>query len=100
MQPNSRTPLRPHGLRPVGLPTPINVRADPSGAPRSIARRSGRGWGLAHAVDRVDERWRIVDEWWRETGIARSYYRVVLEDGRMLTLFHDDAHDGWFLQRY
>ncbi len=56
--------------------------------------------GQPHTVERIDEVWRVVDEWWRTTPVARTYYRVSLDDDRLVTLFHDEIVDGWFLQRY
>ena len=100
----------PSSLVPLNQPRPVAVQADAIGRPQRIAfpvggpQRQGRPhrWGAPHAVDWIDEAWRIVDEWWRTTPIARTYYRVVLADGRRLTLFHDDvsgsAPTTWFLQ--
>lgn len=48
---------------------------------------------------RVQDRWRIDDEWWREHPISRLYYTVVLEDDTLLTLYHDLLADAWFEQR-
>jgi hypothetical protein len=39
----------------------------------------------ARRVESVQERWRIDDEWWRES-ISREYRSVVLDDGRVNTL--------------
>ena len=36
----------------------------------------------------------------REAPQARTYYRVILEGGRPLTLFHDDATGAWAEQPY
>jgi hypothetical protein len=46
----------------------------------------------------VRERWRIDDEWWRET-ISREYREIVLDDGRVVTLFHDLTDGLWYAQR-
>jgi hypothetical protein len=42
-------------------------------------------------VSSVEDVWRIDDEWWRETSVARTYFEVLLEGGRRLTLFFDRA---------
>jgi len=55
------------------------------------------------AVARVEEVWRIAEEWWRSDPLARTYYRLLLADGRVVTLFHDDAEasgDAWYEQVY
>ena len=108
------------GLRAVNEPRPIQVEADDRSRPCRVAfpvdpapvfrrarrqqradRQSGaRRMGPPHTVERIDEVWRVVDEWWRTTPVARNYYRVSLDDGRLVTLFHDEIVDGWFLQRY
>jgi hypothetical protein len=43
--------------------------------------------------------WRIEQYWWREDGeINRTYYRVILEDGSILTIFVNDRTGDWFCQ--
>lgn len=90
-------------LHPLGLPRPIEVRPGPGGEPRTL-RRTRRGARNAPlAIERIEEAWRIADEWWREPPLCRSYYRVVLADGGTLTLFHDDTQPpalGWYEQHY
>ncbi len=116
----------PDGLKPVNQPRPIQVEADDRARPHRVAfpidpapvfsrakdRRPGgrqrlgqqskgqQRMGQPHTVERIDEVWRVVDEWWRTTPVARTYYRVSLDDDRLVTLFHDEIVDGWFLQRY
>jgi hypothetical protein len=51
-------------------------------------------------VEQVEEVWRLVEAWWREDAIARTYYRVVLEGGRSLTLYRDDVTNSWYEQPY
>jgi hypothetical protein len=46
----------------------------------------------------VRERWRIDDEWWRRT-ISREYRTIVLDDGKVITLYHDLLDGAWFAQR-
>jgi hypothetical protein len=56
----------------------------------------------------VSEVWRIGEDWWREQPIRRTYFRVVVTDGRTVTVFRDElaalgASEGegaWFEQRY
>ncbi len=45
------------------------------------------------------------EEWWRERPIRRTYFTLVVEDGRAVTVFRDElggleAGGGWFEQRY
>lgn len=89
-------PEHPSGrrLRPLGRPRPVDVRTDEDGEPTHV-RLPGRP---ARTVDAVRERWRIDDEWWREP-IAREYRAVVLDGGRLVTLYHDLLEGRWYAQR-
>lgn len=91
-----RASLGARALRPLNAPVPLWVRADAAGQP--LAVRRGR-WAGPRRVVRVQDRWRIDDEWWREHPISRLYYTVVLEDDTLLTLYHDLLADAWFEQR-
>ncbi len=51
------------------------------------------------AVAAVVDEWLVEDEWWRAP-LARRYLRLLLADGRLLTLFADLVHGGWYLQPY
>jgi hypothetical protein len=55
-------------------------------------------------VDRVPvalvrEEWRVVDRWWTEEPVRRRYFDLVLESGRNVVVFHDEAGEGWYGQR-
>ena len=113
---HSRTPQRPGSLRALNGPEPVRVRLEGSRAEgqgsRGPATRNlqplvydplppaavyvGRRW---MRVREVLDAWRIDDEWWREQPISRLYYRVLLEDGMALTLFHDLLSGRWSRQR-
>ena len=45
----------------------------------------------------IHETWRIDDEWWRQP-ISRLYYQIVLENGKMMTLYRDLTNDTWHAQ--
>jgi hypothetical protein len=77
-------------VRPLAAPTPIRVRTDDIGRPRQVS-----GAGRFRQVLSVREIWRIDDEWWRRP-ISRLYYEVVLETGRLVTLFHDLEEGRWY----
>lgn len=88
-------------LRPLGLPRGLVVRAGEDAMPLAIARTGVRGArGVEARVESIEEVWRVAEAWWREAPHARTYYRVILEGGRPLTLFHDDRLGGWFEQPY
>jgi hypothetical protein len=83
-------------LRALKAPAAVEVEADASGAPVAVRRA---GWPGPRPVRRVNDRWRVVDEWWRERPIVRVYYLLELEEEMRLTLYHDLADDAWFEQR-
>lgn len=78
------------GVRPLGLPRPIEVRTD------------HRGWPVAVKLDRrwapvtVEDRWRIDDEWWREEPVLRAYF--LLEGSISLVVFKDLLSSKWSYQ--
>ena len=80
-------------LRPLNLPRPITIRAR---ADRPMILTIG---GHQRRVEEVQDSWRIDDEWWREP-IHRRYYRVVLDDGSLRTVYHDLVADSWYEQAY
>ena len=105
---------RPAALQPLNAPQPVKVMAGPDGRPDQIgtgslqpgnkggrAPRSDRGvpasWTRAAAVE---DMWKVVDEWWRGPGheVRRTYYSLLLEDGRRLTVFHDAVRGEWMRQ--
>ena len=110
MSPVRTTPAaKKTSLRPIGMPRQVMVRIDmrhPDALPVGVTRTDARGKrGLEARVALVDEVWRIAEAWWRDAGPggggqARTYYRVILEGGRPLTIFRDEAHGGWFEQPY
>ena len=81
-------------LKPLGTPKPVTVRTDDRGDPMFV-RLPGK---TARRVAVIRERWRIDDEWWRQT-ISREYRTIVLDDGKVLTLYHDLLLDEWYVQR-
>ncbi len=80
-------------LRPLNPPRPITIRAQ---ANRPVILVSGR---QRRRIEEIQDSWRIDDEWWRAP-IGRRYYRVVLDDGSLRTIYHDLVDDGWYEQAY
>jgi hypothetical protein len=79
----------------------IEVMTDASGEPSTLTRTDVRGRNRAPLrVELVEEVWRVAEAWWRAPVQARTYYRVRLEGGRLLTLFHDDVTGAWHEQPY
>ena len=86
------TTPRAAGLRPLNAPRPVRVLTG-DGLPVAVVE------GERRRTARVEDAWDVDDGWWR-TPIARRYYRLVLEDGVVRTLYHDRNQDAWFAQRY
>lgn len=84
---------RPH-LKPLDQPKVVTVRTDESGEPTHV-RMPGKP---ARPVAVVRERWRIDDEWWRQA-ISRDYRVIVLDDGKVITLYHDLLDGLWYVQK-
>ncbi len=91
----SRRADSPRTLRRLNVPRSVEVRIDEAGAPNALRR--GSGW--LRVVEQLD-RYRTGDRWWTDQPIARTYYELLLEDGRSVTIFHDDLRDAWHEQRY
>jgi hypothetical protein len=88
-------------LRPIGMPRAIEVRTAGDGLPLAVVRLDARGHRSSEArVESIEEMWRLAEAWWREPAQARTYYRVALEDRRLLTIYQDDAASGWYEQPY
>jgi hypothetical protein len=68
---------------------------DERGFPRAV-----RFEGAMRAVAAVQDRWRIDDEWWRETAVSRMYYQLQLEGRRVITIYRDLIGGAWCEQRY
>ena len=78
-------------LRPLNQPCSVTVQSDTDGVPHSVDRR---------AVEAVVEMWCIEDEWWRAHPIKRTYWRLLLEDGRTVDVFRDRICERWYRQAY
>ena len=46
----------------------------------------------------VIDHWHVVESWWNPERYFRSYFQVVLETGRIMTLFQDMETNEWFTQ--
>ena len=88
-------------LRPIGMPRGVVVQEDSHAMPLTVARLDARGHrGPESLVESVEEQWRLAEAWWRESPERRTYYRVVLSDGRPRTLYRDEVTGAWYEQPY
>jgi hypothetical protein len=86
--------LRADTYRPVNVPESIRVDEDASGFPVVVGEKRRQ------AVEAIEDRWRIDDEWWRNEPVTRLYYAVRLASGQRLVLYKDLNGSGWYRQSY
>jgi hypothetical protein len=77
------------GMRRLGTPKPVRVKADAGGMPLSAGRA---------AVEAVAEEWVVEDRWWTGRPLRRRYFELVLADGRNTVVFRDLRTGRWFAQ--
>ena len=85
--------------RPLNAPVRVPVQIDPAGEPRAIGLASPLGRRRPVPVTQVAERWRIDEGWWGPNPLSRLYYRLVLADGRLVTVYRDLGDETWWAQR-
>jgi hypothetical protein len=86
----------PRALLPLNQPMPLRVEVE-DGWPVAVHTKSGPD---ASGVAATEDVWRVEEEWWRDAPIIRTYFEVLLETGRRMTLFFDHASSSWFWQRH
>ena len=79
--------------RPLNQPRPLKVVENPKGWPHGISLKTAPA-----GIVRVEEQWRVDDEWWRARPISRMYFDCVLGDGRRVTVFQDLLTGRWYRQ--
>ena len=75
---------------------PIEVAIGADGRPHTVVRG---GRLESRAVSAIQDCWRIDDEWWREHAVSRMYYALLLDDGSLLSVYHDLLANTWHEQR-
>jgi truncated hemoglobin YjbI len=55
--------------------------------------------GIHHPIARIQDTWRIDDEWWRDL-ISRRYYVLVLHNDTLRTVYQNLVDGQWYEQRY
>ena len=71
----------------------IVVTCDDLATPVSFSWESHR-----HVVERVIERWRIDEGWWKRR-VWREYFQLVTRSGLLVLIYHDVRAGEWRLQR-
>lgn len=96
---DSGTPARADALRPLNRPRRVEVlvRRGDNGGPEPVALIAR---GRRQQVERIEDAWRVEEEWWRERPIRRRYYRLRLASGAIRTVYRDGVEDAWYEQAY
>lgn len=77
-------------LRQLAAPRPVEVVASPAGLPHAVLLG-----GRRRAVVAVREDWLVQDRWWTDGPIDRHYFELVLEPGRLATVYRDLRSGEW-----
>ena len=89
-----RTP-DPRRIRRLKPPRVFDVQTDANGVPHGVNLH-----GVWHDVTLARRPWRIDQHWWRGDHIRRDYFRLAVEDGPPLTVYHDLERGTWSRQEY
>ncbi len=90
---DTRETLRTDTLK-LNMPGQVRVQ-ERGGLPVAVAEPGKRLVRLS----RIEDRWRIDDEWWRRGPVSRLYYAVVLDSGQKMVLYKDLIGNRWYKQR-
>jgi hypothetical protein len=93
MVPDSRAKMGTDQLRPVNRPQSVTILTN-NERPVALVTSKRR-----HRIEQVQDVWRLDDEWWRSP-ISRRYYRIVLDDGSLRTIYYDLIDGAWYEQAY
>lgn len=90
---NPGATTRPHRLRALNEPRQITVVVRDK-RPITIIEEDGQ-----QVVTLIQDTWIVQDEWWRKE-IHRQYYRLLLANGTLRTVYHDLVANTWHEQAY
>lgn len=87
----------------LNTPLAIEVRTNLTGNPTAIHMPSSaqlRSNGKWVNVTKVENLWKVNDEWWRglDEEISRLYYVLRIDSGQQITLFLDLITNKWHRQ--
>ena len=82
-------------VRPLNMPEPLRVTTNAQGWPARLVLG-----GQRVEVRSIEDVWRVEDEWWRGEPVSRTYFEVLTDDDRRVTLYWDRVAGAWLKQRY
>ena len=77
-------------LTPLGRVAAVAV-AEVQNVPRAVE---------SHSVRKVVDLWEVDTEWWMPEPARRRYWRLVVDGGKLLTVYRDLATGEWYQQGY
>ena len=77
-----------HGL---AAPRPLHVIAAPDGTPHAVEVQ-----GTRRVVVAIREEWLVQDRWRTSEPVDRHYYELLLEPGRVMTLYREERGGDWY----
>ena len=94
---------RSSGMKILNTPRVIKVRTNSTGNPTAIYMPSSehlRSNGKWVNVIKVENLWKVNDEWWRgaDEEISRLYYVLRIDSGQQITMFLDLITNKWHRQ--
>tara|TARA_B100000586_G_scaffold205134_1_gene152733 strand:- start:127 stop:438 length:312 start_codon:yes stop_codon:yes gene_type:complete len=95
--------VRSSGMKILNTPLAIEVRTNSTGNPTAIHMPPSaqlRSNGKWVNVTKVENLWKVNDEWWRgpDEEISRLYYVLRIDSGQQITLFLDLITNKWHRQ--
>lgn len=85
-------------LRRLNEPEPITVSSNAAHYPVAVHVSGER-----LAVTSIADTWIVEEGWWysdQSKRVDRQYFKVVLSDGRIMTIFRERQVNRWFEQDY
>ena len=92
---NPRKKTSTRRIRPLNQPIPIKIIEDGNGKPKKVGMPR-----YTTRINSIQDTWEIIDEWWCPNPIERRYYKVVLEEDVVITIFKDLISTRWYEQNY
>lgn len=81
------------------MPVPVQVSATLDGQLASVVE-TDKSRVITSQIDQVMDLWELEDEWWRPAPIRRRYFQLLMDTGRVMTIFKDLSSGEWFRQNY
>ncbi len=78
-------------LRALAVPRAVTVVSARDGTPREMTPDGAR----RHTVAAIRDDWLVQDLWWTDRAIDRHYFELVLDSGRLVTVYREASDGSW-----